>query len=347
MNDIRPFAALVVRPEWARRLVTGLAELPEDTGTLPPVAPPDPAAYAAVAAGTVRLPPGRPRRDRLRGRGPSVRQRAGARSRGRAGPARPESGRARRHDRASAGAGGSAARRRTASTGGRPRPRSRPDPCSSSPAPEDASRACGGSPTVRRPTTSSPSCVPRATTSPTATTGSPRRWSRGVPQAVPTVPACWACCTRWTACGSRRSIAGSPDRSTCRRCWICSRGSSTSRPRTRMPQPPARSGCMRTVAGTTCSSVTPVGTSTSRCSSRRSSTGWPQRIEIAPAKTEVDELTRRCDADGGVLFTLAPPPLASLTALADSGGAMPPKTTYFEPKPCAGIFRRPDRGTSD
>ena len=71
-----------------------------------------------------------------------------------------------------------------------------------------------------------------------------------------------------------------------------------------------------------------------------------QRIEIAPAKTEVDELTRRCDADGGVLFTLAPPPLSSLTSLADSGGVLPSKTTYFEPKPCAGIFRRPDRRMS-
>jgi uncharacterized protein (DUF1015 family) len=66
-----------------------------------------------------------------------------------------------------------------------------------------------------------------------------------------------------------------------------------------------------------------------------------QRVEIAPAKTEVDELTRRCDSDGGVLFTLAPPPLSALTSLADAGGVMPPKTTYFEPKPCAGIFRRP------
>ena len=45
MSHIRPFRALVVRPEWARRLVSGLAELPEDTGTLPPVAPPDPSAY--------------------------------------------------------------------------------------------------------------------------------------------------------------------------------------------------------------------------------------------------------------------------------------------------------------
>ena len=66
-----------------------------------------------------------------------------------------------------------------------------------------------------------------------------------------------------------------------------------------------------------------------------------QPIEIAPARTPVDELTRRCDSDEGALFTLAPPPLEALTRLADAGGVMPPKTTYFEPKPCAGIFRRP------
>jgi uncharacterized protein (DUF1015 family) len=66
-----------------------------------------------------------------------------------------------------------------------------------------------------------------------------------------------------------------------------------------------------------------------------------QTIEIAPAKTQVDELTRRCDSDGGALFTLAPPPLEMLTSLADAGEVMPPKTTYFEPKPCAGIFLRP------
>lgn len=66
-----------------------------------------------------------------------------------------------------------------------------------------------------------------------------------------------------------------------------------------------------------------------------------QAIEIAPARTPVDELTRRCDSDEGVLFTLAPPPLEALTRLADAGEVMPPKTTYFEPKPCAGIFRRP------
>ena len=45
MSPVRPFPARVVRPEWASRLVTGLSELPEDTGTLPAVAPVDPAAY--------------------------------------------------------------------------------------------------------------------------------------------------------------------------------------------------------------------------------------------------------------------------------------------------------------
>jgi uncharacterized protein (DUF1015 family) len=61
-------------------------------------------------------------------------------------------------------------------------------------------------------------------------------------------------------------------------------------------------------------------------------------VEIAPAPMSVDELTQRCDADRGALFTLAPPPLEALTRLADAGEVMPPKTTYFEPKPCAGIF---------
>ncbi len=64
-------------------------------------------------------------------------------------------------------------------------------------------------------------------------------------------------------------------------------------------------------------------------------------VEVAPARTPVDELTQRCDHDRGALFTLAPPPLEVVTRLADSGVVMPAKTTYFEPKPCAGIFVRP------
>ena len=64
-------------------------------------------------------------------------------------------------------------------------------------------------------------------------------------------------------------------------------------------------------------------------------------VEITPARTTVDELAQRCDADRGALFTLAPPPPEALTRLSDAGEVMPPKTTYFEPKPCAGIFLRP------
>jgi uncharacterized protein (DUF1015 family) len=74
--------------------------------------------------------------------------------------------------------------------------------------------------------------------------------------------------------------------------------------------------------------------------------GPPYPVEIAPARTSLDELTRRCDADGGALFTLAPPPPEAITSLADTGTVMPPKTTYFEPKPCAGIFLRPSRSDS-
>jgi uncharacterized protein (DUF1015 family) len=67
-------------------------------------------------------------------------------------------------------------------------------------------------------------------------------------------------------------------------------------------------------------------------------TGRERIIEAVPARTPLDQLTQRCDADEGALFTLAPPSMDSLTRLADNGEVMPPKTTFFEPKPCAGIF---------
>lgn len=74
---------------------------------------------------------------------------------------------------------------------------------------------------------------------------------------------------------------------------------------------------------------------------RRSTPGVLRSVETTPAVTSLDELTSRCDADGGALFTLAPPPLETLTMLADTGAVLPPKTTYFAPKPCTGIFLRP------
>jgi uncharacterized protein (DUF1015 family) len=67
----------------------------------------------------------------------------------------------------------------------------------------------------------------------------------------------------------------------------------------------------------------------------------PRAVETVPAATSTDELTHRCDVDEGALFTLAPPPPEALKQVADAGEVMPPKTTFFEPKPCAGIVLRP------
>ena len=67
--------------------------------------------------------------------------------------------------------------------------------------------------------------------------------------------------------------------------------------------------------------------------------GRVRTIDLVPAGP-LDELVARCDVDRGALFTLAPPPPDALIEVADAGEVMPPKTTFFEPKPAAGIFLR-------
>ena len=62
------------------------------------------------------------------------------------------------------------------------------------------------------------------------------------------------------------------------------------------------------------------------------------RLEVLPAHVPLEQPTARCDEDGGALFVLRPPSLRRLTRIADRGEQMPPKTTYFAPKPSAGIF---------
>lgn len=62
------------------------------------------------------------------------------------------------------------------------------------------------------------------------------------------------------------------------------------------------------------------------------------RLEVVPARVALEDLTSRCDEDGGALFVLRPPPLQKLIEVADRGEVTPPKTTYFAPKPYAGIF---------
>lgn len=62
------------------------------------------------------------------------------------------------------------------------------------------------------------------------------------------------------------------------------------------------------------------------------------RLEVIPDNVPLQHPTARCDDDGGALFVLRPPSLRALTRIADLGQEMPPKTTYFAPKPYAGIF---------
>ena len=62
------------------------------------------------------------------------------------------------------------------------------------------------------------------------------------------------------------------------------------------------------------------------------------RLEVLPAHVPLEQPTARCDEDGGALFVLRAPSLRRLTRIADLGEQMPPKTTYFAPKPSAGIF---------
>ena len=64
------------------------------------------------------------------------------------------------------------------------------------------------------------------------------------------------------------------------------------------------------------------------------------RLEFVSALSPLVDVTKACDEDGGVLFALRPPSLEQLTEVADRGEVMPPKTTYFDPKPYAGIFLR-------
>jgi uncharacterized protein (DUF1015 family) len=68
--------------------------------------------------------------------------------------------------------------------------------------------------------------------------------------------------------------------------------------------------------------------------------GRVRTVDDVPAAEPLDELMARCDVDQGALFTLAPPPPEALFEIADAGEVMPPKTTFFEPKPAAGIFLR-------
>ena len=62
------------------------------------------------------------------------------------------------------------------------------------------------------------------------------------------------------------------------------------------------------------------------------------RIEFIGGIRGLKELERRADTDMRVSFSLYPVEMSDIMTIADNGGIMPPKSTWFEPKPRSGIF---------
>ena len=60
------------------------------------------------------------------------------------------------------------------------------------------------------------------------------------------------------------------------------------------------------------------------------------RIEFVGGIRGITELERR--AQSGCAFAMHPTGIADLLAVADAGGLMPPKSTWFEPKLRDGLF---------
>ena len=72
--------------------------------------------------------------------------------------------------------------------------------------------------------------------------------------------------------------------------------------------------------------------------------GSDPMIDYVPEPVGIASLVDRCEADRRVGFVLHPTSVAEMMAVADEDGLMPPKSSYFEPKPRSGVFvRRLDR----
>jgi len=65
-----------------------------------------------------------------------------------------------------------------------------------------------------------------------------------------------------------------------------------------------------------------------------------KRIKFVGGIRGAAELKRRVDRDGGVAFTVFPTAMEQVMDVADAGGVMPPKSTWFEPKLRSGLIVR-------
>ena len=64
------------------------------------------------------------------------------------------------------------------------------------------------------------------------------------------------------------------------------------------------------------------------------------RIDFVGGSRGVGELKRRCDNDCVIAFAVYPTSLDDLMLIADAGESMPPKSTWFDPKPLSGVIVR-------
>ncbi|MBQ7740596.1 MAG: DUF1015 domain-containing protein [Eubacterium sp.] len=62
------------------------------------------------------------------------------------------------------------------------------------------------------------------------------------------------------------------------------------------------------------------------------------RIEFIGGIRGLGELERRTNEDMEIAFAMYPTTVEDLMSIADAGAIMPPKSTWFEPKPLSGIF---------
>lgn len=63
-------------------------------------------------------------------------------------------------------------------------------------------------------------------------------------------------------------------------------------------------------------------------------------LEYISGVLGASQVARRCDDAGGVGFVLHPVTVETIMAVADAREIMPPKSTYFHPKPRSGVFLR-------
>ena len=65
-----------------------------------------------------------------------------------------------------------------------------------------------------------------------------------------------------------------------------------------------------------------------------------ERIDFVGGIRGLGELVKRCDEDCVAAIAMYPVTLGELMWIADSGMIMPPKSTWFEPKPRDGFLIR-------